>query len=80
MEKILYISPSTLDRKSLLLTLIVCVFPALFFGYISFATDNAAVRVFWGCMIALFAGVFIFGILCTPHKYILTNSHLIIKR
>ena len=83
MEKILFISPSTLDRKSLILTLFVCVLPILFFGwmfYRTLATNCMVATVIMGCMIALFLGIFILFIICTPHKYILTNSHLIVKR
>ena len=83
MEKILFVSPSTLDRKSLILTSIVCVLPTLFLGwmfYRTLATNNIVATVILGCMIALFLGIFILGVICTPHKYILTNSHLIIKR
>ena len=80
--KILFISPSTLDRKSLILTLIICVLPTLYFGwgsYRTFATNNTSSSVA-AFVAALFLGIFILGVICTPHKYILTNSHLIIKR
>ena len=83
MEKILFTSPSTLDRKSLLLTVIVCVIPSLFFGwmfYSSIAANNNSVTVIWGIMAALFSGIFIAGFVNTPYKYILVNSRLIIKR
>ena len=83
MGKILFISSSTLDRKSMILTLIVCVLPTLILGwmfYRTIETSNTFLTVFWGCMTALFLGIFISGVTCTPHKYILTNSHLIIKR
>lgn len=82
LEKILFISSSTLDKKSLLLTLIVCVLPALIFGWLffhSFETSNTFLTVSRGCMTTLFLGMFILGVICTPHKYILTNSCLIIK-
>lgn len=83
MEKILFISPSTLDRKSLLLTSAICVLPTLIFGWMFYRStmgSNQFPPVICGCMTALFVGIFISGVICTPHKYILTNSHLIIKR
>jgi len=83
MEKILFISPSTLDRKSTVWTLIVCMLPILFFGWMFFRTletNNTVATVITGCMIAMSLGIFILGIVCTPHKYILTDSHLIVKR
>ena len=83
MEKILFISPSTLDRKSVVWTLIVCVLPILFFGwmfYRTLVTNNTVATVITGCMIAMFLGIFILGIICTPHKYILTDFQLIVKR
>jgi len=63
--------------------LIVCGFPIVLFGwlfYSAIAIKNTLQTVFWGCISALFWGVFIFGVIYTPHKYILTSSHLIIKR
>ena len=83
MEKILFISPLTLDRKSLILTLIVCILPTLFQGwmfYRSLAGNNTFLIFFWGCMAALFLGISVAGFICTPYKYVLTNSELIIKR
>jgi len=84
MEKILFISPSTLDRKSLILTLIVCVLPILMMGWLFFyrilQTNNTFSIVILGCTITLFLGIFISGVIITPYRYILTNSHLIIKR
>jgi len=83
MKKILFISPSTLDKKSLILSFIVCVIPTLIFGgmfYHALVIRNTHLTVILGCMMALFLGILIGGIICTPHKYILTNSCLIIKR
>jgi len=83
MKKILFISPSTLDRKSTVLTLMVCVLPTLFLGWLFYrtlVTNNTVATVIMGCMIAMFLCIFILGIICTPHKYILTDSHLIVKR
>ena len=83
MEKILFISPSTLDKKNLIGTMIVCILPTLFFGwmfYRNFAGSVTFLTVFWGCFTVLFLGMSILGYICTPNKYILTNSELIIKR
>ena len=81
-EKIIFISPSTLDRKSLILTSVVCVLPILFMGWLLFRNlaTNHVLAVILGITAAIFVGVFILGFICTPNKYILTNSHLIIKR
>ena len=83
MEKILFISPSTLDRKSLIFTLIFGVIPALFLGWLFYrclGTNNTFLAVTFGSVIVLFGGIFISGVVITPYKYILTSSHLIIKR
>jgi len=81
-EKIVFISPSTLDKKSLILTLIVCVLPTLFLGwmvYRNFTIDHV-LAIILGITAVMFAGIFVLGLICTPYKYFLTNSHLIIKR
>lgn len=83
MEKILFISPSSLDRKSLLLTLIVSVFPIILFGWVfyrSLAAGNTLSAVFACIFVALFLVILIVGIVNTPYKYVLTNAHLIVKR
>jgi hypothetical protein len=81
-EKFLFISPSTLDRKSLILTSIVCVLPTLFLGWMFYRsfTTNHVLAVILGLTAIMFAGIFVLGMICTPYKYVLTNSHLIIKR
>jgi hypothetical protein len=82
MEKILFISPSTLDRKSLLLTLMVCVLPTLWFGWLfyrSFAVNHTSALI-PGLPVIMCLAIFILGIVSTPYKYILTNTHLIVKR
>jgi len=84
MEKILFISPSTLDRKSLISTLIVCIFPTLILGWLFFrnlAANNTFVITFiFGITAAIFLSMSVLGFICTPCKYILTKSELIIKR
>jgi len=82
MGKILMISPSTLDRKSLLLTLMVSVAPVLIFGGLFFRNlaTNHVLAVILGIMALMSAGILVLGIISTPYKYILTNSQLIIKR
>jgi len=83
MEKILFISPSTLDWKNLLGTIIVCILPTLFFGWMFYrclATDSTYLKITWGCATALFLIIAILGYICTPNKYILTDAELIIKR
>jgi len=82
MERILFISPSILDRKILIMTLIVSVLPTIFFGWLFFRiiTTNHVLAVIFGIMAFMFLGIFLLGIICTPYKYILTNAHLIIKR
>ena len=79
MEKILFISPSTLDKKSLISTIVVCVLPTLIFGWL-FATNNAPLKIIMGICFAIFLCASVAGFICTPYKYILTNSELIIKR
>ena len=83
MEKILFISSSTLDRKSLILTLVVCVLPTLFLGWMLFRSltaNNTYSIAILGSMTALFVLIFVLGVIITPYEYILTNSELIIKR
>ena len=82
MEKILLISPSTLDRKSLILTLVVCVLPALGFGWLFYRSypANHASAITYGVVAAIALGIFVWGVIITPYKYILTDAHLIIKR
>lgn len=83
MGKVLFISPSTLDRKCLILTLVVCVLPTLFIGWMFFCgltANNIHLIVIWGSTTVLFLSIFVLGVIITPYKYILTTSKLIIKR
>ncbi len=83
MERILFISPSTLDRKSLIQTLIVCVLPTFILGWLFYrnlVASNVNMAVTLGIISAIFLGFFVSGIISTPYKYILTGSDLIIKR
>ena len=83
MGKVIFISPSTLDWKNLMGTIIVCILPTLLFGWLfyrSLVTDTTPLKIIWGSMTALFLVISILGYFCTPYKYILTNTELIIKR
>ena len=83
MEKILFISPSTLCKRYFIGTIIVCIFPTLIFGWLfyhSLANDISSETIFKGCMLTIWLGISIAGFICTPYKYILTNSEFIIKR
>ena len=82
MEKILLISPSTLDRKSLIMTLIFCVVPTLLFGWLFYRNlaTNHVLALIMGGTLALFLLIFVLGFIITPYKFILTNYELIIKR
>jgi hypothetical protein len=67
----------------MVLTLLICVAPALFFGWMFFRVlpgNDTVLTVIWGMMTALFAAILMMGVICTPYKYILTSTHLIIKR
>jgi len=81
MEKILFISPSTLDRKSLILTLVLTLIGVIFgLCFYLHLTKGMTFWAVWGIATLIYIILFVFGTICTPHKYILTNSHLIIKR
>jgi len=82
MEKILFISPSTLDRKSLILTLVVCVVPTLGLGWLFYRNlaTNHVLALILGITAAMFLLIFVLGGIITPYKYILTNYEFIIKR
>ncbi len=83
MERILLISPSTLDRKSLIQTLIACMFPTLILGWLFYqnlTANSMNMAVPLGITAAVFLVLLVSGYICTPYKYILTNSDLIIKR
>ena len=77
MEKILFISPSTFDKKNMFI-LVICGIPVLWCGYRVFAADNINIILFGITLI--FLGFFVLLIITTPYKFILTNSHFIIKR
>jgi hypothetical protein len=76
MERILFISPSTQDRKTWILTLIPGILLVAFFGWGILYSFDRYHQVF---LFPLFI-LFIIGWIATPCKYILTNTHLIIKR
>ena len=77
MEKILFISSSTQDKKTWILTIIFSVLPLTFFGWKmlhSSAFDRLAV------LFACFLLLTILGFAATPYKYIISGTDLIIKR
>ena len=83
MEKIVYISSSTQDKKAWLLTIVISFLPVLFFGWrltTNIACNNMQHAVMFGLLLALFSIIPVLGFLNTPYKYILTNTELIIKR
>ena len=77
--EIIFISPSTLDRKLLVYT-IICVLLWMILGslfiYLSFSTKN----VLPSLVTVLISIFFIIDCICTPYKYVLTNSEFLIKR
>jgi hypothetical protein len=75
MEKILFISSSTQDKKTWILTIIVCGFTLLLF-----CTLLISITYIMAAMFLLFLFISVAGLISTPNKYILTNTHLIIKR
>ena len=79
MEKILFISSSTQDKKTWILTIILGILPVMFFGWKMF---NDPFSGFYHRAISfiLFLLLIVIGFLFTPHKYVLTTTHLIIKR
>jgi lysylphosphatidylglycerol synthetase-like protein (DUF2156 family) len=74
MNRILFISPSTWDKTTWIMTLCVVIL----FGVISFFTRILIpVAVFFMGLLFI---VILLGIICTPYKYILTDTELWIKR
>jgi hypothetical protein len=82
MEKILFISPSTYDKKTWAFATIVFILPILLFAWFFFKnlSNDKNLSIILGFMLILFVLMFVIGILYTPYKYILTNSDFIIKR
>lgn len=83
METPLFVSPSTLDRKSLLLTIFINVIGIAAVGVLFFAlraTAPVAKLIITGFAAVIVSGGAIAGFICTPHQYILTKSELIIRR
>ena len=78
MEKILLISPSTLDKKTWGIT-IIGMSSLLFVGWLFFfiipVNNLTAIIIFVSC-ITLISGLFALDFICTPYKYILTNYEL----
>jgi len=76
-EKILFISPSTQDKKTWALTFILGILPLVFFGWKMLNSNGFNL---WGIMFVTFLPISIAGFVATPYKYVLTGTDLIIKR
>ena len=82
MEKILLISPSTFDKKTWIVSMIGML-ALLFLGWLEFfiiPANQLVSNIIFVSIIILISGLFVLDFICTPYKYILTNSELIIKR
>jgi len=78
MEKILFISPSTQNKSTWALTVILGIAPMAFFGWKMLSLTSGF--NFWVLMFAIFLLLCVVGFVATPYKYILTGAHLVVKR
>jgi len=81
MEKILFISPSTPCRKSWIIigvSMLIVVLGFLSIYRVHLANNISTVML--DVTILFCVGCFVLAFISAPHKFILTNSHFIIKR
>lgn len=78
MEKILFISSSTQDKRTWAITIIIGILPVLFFGW-KMLTNPVGFNQ-WTIPFILFLLLCIIGFAATPYKYILGDTELVIKR
>jgi len=78
MKKILFISPSTQDKWTWGLSIILGVLPVGFFGWKML--HHTIGFNHWSVSFIIFLSLIVTGFVATPYKYILTDTHLIIKR
>ena len=78
MEKILFISPSTQDKKTWILTLIFGILPLAFFGW-KMVTHPFEFNQ-WFIPFTIILILLVIGFVAIPYKYILYDTHLVVKR
>ena len=78
MEKILFISPSTPDKTNWVMSLGTITFCTLFLGWLAYRFPVTFLIMV--ITIVFCWGAFVLQYISLPHKFILTNSHFIIKR
>ncbi|MDR2038019.1 MAG: alpha/beta hydrolase [Bacteroidales bacterium] len=80
---ILYISPSTQDKKTWVLTFLLGILPVIIFGWLFFPEYiqyGIVENIHWCILFFLFLSISVAGLACTPNQYVLTDKDFIIKR
>jgi hypothetical protein len=79
-KQLIYISKSTQDLRSWIKTGVVFILPAIVFIIGTICLQYTPLRIGFFIMGLVLLFILIFGIICTPYRIGLTETHLILHR